>query len=205
MAATDFQEKMKAAVKLVLYLPHLPLDFVFCKLHGLKWSKDWRLMGWPLIQKARGAKIEIGRRFLAVSKSRYNSWGVIQPVIIKARRPGCLIRIGDDVGLSGCTITAIKRIIIGSEVLVGSGVIIADNDAHSINPECRRYSKEITSDPVIIKDNVFIGARAMILKGVTVGSGAVVGAGSVVTRDVPDYAIVAGNPARVFGDSRRKS
>jgi len=205
MVAPDFQEEAKTIVKLVLYLPHLPLDLMFCRLHGLKWSNDWRLMGWPLIQKARGAKIEIGQRFFAVSKSRYNSWGVIQSVIIKARRPGCLIRIGDDVGLSGCTITAIKKIIIGSEVLVGSGVIIADNDAHSINPERRRYSKEITSEPVIIKDNVFIGARAMILKGVTVGTGAVVGAGSVVTRDVPDYAIVAGNPARVLGDSRRKS
>lgn len=205
MVAPDFQEEAKTIVKLVLYLPHLPLDFMFCRLHGLKWSNDWRLMGWPLIQKARGAKIEIGQRFFAVSKSRYNSWGVIQPVIIKARRPGCLIRIGDDVGLSGCTITAIKKIMVGNKVLVGSGVIIADNDAHSINPECRRYSKEITSEPVIIKDNVFIGARAMILKGVTVGTGAVVGAGSVVTRDVPDYAIVAGNPARVFGDSRRKS
>ncbi|MCK5642238.1 MAG: acyltransferase [Gammaproteobacteria bacterium] len=205
MVAPDFQEEAKTIVKLVLYLPHLPLDLMFCRLHGLKWSNDWRLMGWPLIQKARGAKIEIGQRFFAVSKSRYNSWGVIQPVIIKARRPGCLIRIGDDVGLSGCTITAIKKIMVGNKVLVGSGVIIADNDAHSINPECRRYSKEITSEPVIIKDNVFIGARAMILKGVTVGTGAVVGAGSVVTRDVPDYAIVAGNPARVLGDSRRKS
>ena len=53
--------------------------------------------------------------------------------------------------------------------------------------------------PVFIEDDVFIGARAMVLKGVRIGKGAVVGAGAVVTKDVPPNAIVAGNPARVVG------
>ncbi len=57
--------------------------------------------------------------------------------------------------------------------------------------------------PVVIGDHVWIGARALICPGVTIGEGAVVGAGAVVTRDVAPYAIVAGNPARVIGQRTR--
>lgn len=54
------------------------------------------------------------------------------------------------------------------------------------------------SAPVIIGDDVFIGARAIILKGVTIGDGAVIGAGSVVTKSIPPRVIAAGNPARII-------
>ncbi len=52
-------------------------------------------------------------------------------------------------------------------------------------------------EPIVIQDDVWIGERAIILPGVTIGRGAIVGAGAVVTNDVPDYAVVAGNPAKV--------
>ena len=54
------------------------------------------------------------------------------------------------------------------------------------------------SSPVIIKKGVWIGARSIVLKGVTIGEGAVIGSGSVVTKDIPPYTINAGNPARVI-------
>jgi maltose O-acetyltransferase len=57
--------------------------------------------------------------------------------------------------------------------------------------------------PVVIQDHAWIGARAMILPGVVVGEGAVVAAGAVVTRSVPDYAVVGGVPARVIGQRNR--
>ena len=56
---------------------------------------------------------------------------------------------------------------------------------------------EVKSKPIIIKKNSWIGMRSIILKGVIIGEGAVVAAGSVVTKDVPDYTLVAGNPAIV--------
>ncbi len=204
MVTNSFQKKIKAITKKLLYLPNLPFDYFFFLIHGIKWHHDWKLLGWPLIQRKKGSTIEIGSRFRAVSKSRYNSWGIIQPVIIKARRSGCLIKIGDDVGFSGCTITALEKIIIGNDVLVGTGAIISDNDAHSINPLNRRYSENVKSKPIIIKDNVFIGARAIILKGTTIGTGAVIAAGSIVVSDVPEFAIFAGNPAKKIGDCRNK-
>ena len=79
---------------------------------------------------------------------------------------------------------------------------VHDNDGHPLDPEKRRNSLPITpadASPVKIEDNVWIGARATILKGVTLGRNSVIGTGAVVTRDVPSDAIVAGNPAREVG------
>jgi acetyltransferase-like isoleucine patch superfamily enzyme len=61
------------------------------------------------------------------------------------------------------------------------------------------YDEVVTERPVVIKDFVWVGCHAIILGGVTIGEGAIVGAGSLVFKDVPDYAIVLGNPARVVG------
>lgn len=99
-------------------------------------------------------------------------------------------------------VTAINCIRIGNNVRTGKNVLITDN-AHGasdstlldIAPNHRPlYSK----GPVIIEDNVWIGAKSSIMPGVTIGRGAIIGAGSVVTKDVPAYALAAGNPARVI-------
>ncbi len=63
---------------------------------------------------------------------------------------------------------------------------------------CRQQYAYIASKPVLIKEGAWIGFNACILKGVTIGKGAVIGAGSVVTKDVPDFAVVAGNPAEIL-------
>jgi acetyltransferase-like isoleucine patch superfamily enzyme len=180
-----------------------PSDWLCCTLQGVKWRFDWRLHGWVYFRKSLGARLEIGKRFTANSSIRENAIGVFQPVIFTVIGDNALLSLGDDVGVSGCSITAISEIRIGNRVLLGAGVLIVDNDAHPIDPEERRQGAGIVGSPVHIDDDVFIGARAIVLKGVHIHEGAVVGAGSVVTRDVPAFAIVAGNPARVVGDSRR--
>ncbi len=110
----------------------------------------------------------------------------------------------------GARIWSAELIQIGDRVLISHGVNIYDNDTHPVSPLLRHQQfKSIISGahpldidlkekPVFIEDDVLIGSSATILKGVTIGEGAVVGAGSVVTRDVPPYTIVAGNPARVI-------
>ena len=60
-----------------------------------------------------------------------------------------------------------------------------------------RIGPDVIRKPIVIKDKAWIGFNSIILKGVTIGEGAIVGAGSVVTKDVPPYTIVAGNPARI--------
>jgi maltose O-acetyltransferase len=96
----------------------------------------------------------------------------------------------------GGSIAAAERVSIGKECLIGTHAIIMDNDFHRIEPERRREWPE--SKPIVIEDNVWIGARSIVMTGVTIGTGSCVGAGSVVTRDVPDRTLVAGVPARAI-------
>lgn len=77
--------------------------------------------------------------------------------------------------------------------------MVFTTDFHSLDPKTRRGKDDImnrVSAPVIIEDNAFIGARSIILKGVTIGMNSVVGAGSVVTKSIPANEIWAGNPAK---------
>lgn len=100
-----------------------------------------------------------------------------------------------------CHITAINSIKIGDHLLTGTNVLITDNShgqstrEHMNLPFDERplYSK----GPVIIGNHVWLGNNVCIMPGVTIGDGAIVGANSVVTHDVPAYAVVAGIPARI--------
>ena len=147
-------------------------------------------------------RIEVGRNFKCLNRITSNAFGMIQPSLFSVYPNGTL-RIGDDVGISGTTVSCCEAITIGNNVLIGSGCLITDNDAHPLDAEKRRDVRNVTDvarRPVVIGDDVFIGTRSIILKGVIIGHGAIIGAGSVVTKDVPPNTIVAGNPARVISE-----
>ena len=110
------------------------------------------------------------------------------------------IRLGRGVFMNfGCVILDSVDVRIGDGTQIGPGVQILGAD-HPRDPAQRRAMLEF-GQPVRIGANVWIGASAIILPGVTVGDDAIVGAGSVVTRDVPAGATVVGNPARMRGSS----
>lgn len=112
---------------------------------------------------------------------------------------GGRLEMGDRVFVNyGSSISAHTLVRIGDRCLIGQYSIIMDCDYHS--PDDGDSHGE--SGPIVIEDNVWIGARAIILKGVTIGRGAVVAAGSVVTKDVAPGATVGGVPARVIRPSR---
>jgi acetyltransferase-like isoleucine patch superfamily enzyme len=106
---------------------------------------------------------------------------------------GALIRIGNGTYLNrGTEIVAAQRVTLGRDCKIARDVLIMDTDQHGI------HGGEPISRPVSVGNRVWIGARAIILKGVQIGDDAVVAAGAVVTRDVPSGAIVAGVPAKVM-------
>jgi acetyltransferase-like isoleucine patch superfamily enzyme len=116
---------------------------------------------------------------------------------IEARRPDSTVRIGDQTCVNNgvAIISEGRSITIGRRCLMGPGVQIYDSDFHALDVAGRLTGQPRMAE-VVIEDDVFIGAYATVLKGVTVGAGSVIGAGAVVVEDVPENAIVAGNPAR---------
>jgi acetyltransferase-like isoleucine patch superfamily enzyme len=108
------------------------------------------------------------------------------------------IQIGEDTRLNrGCTLTSYAQIRIDDFTIIGEFVSIRDANHGLKRGEPMRYQPH-TCKPILVGRDVWIGRGSCILPGVTIGEGAVIGANSVVTRDVPDFAIAAGVPAKVI-------
>ena len=111
------------------------------------------------------------------------------------------IRLGNNVAINrGCQLYASQRaeagtITIGNNVALGPNVTI-----FTAGHDYSRHDLPDIAAPVVLHDHVWVGGHSIILPGVTLGEGAVVGAGSVVTKDVPAYHVVAGNPARIINE-----
>ena len=130
---------------------------------------------------------------------------------------GGIIKIGNHCYIGGGTFICRSSIEIGNNVTIAWGGTFYDHDSHSLDYMKRRKDiddelndirngknfilnkdwSEVHSKPITICDDAWIGMNVIILKGITIGEGAIVGAGSVVTKNVPAWTIVAGNPARV--------
>lgn len=116
-----------------------------------------------------------------------------------------IIDIGDNTMLNGVAVTAYKKVTIGKNCQIASATIISDTDFHPVDPDMRRKEvlghkidyAYVAKKEVVIGDNVWIGWGTIILKGVHIGNNSIVAAGSVVISDVPENALVAGNPATV--------
>lgn len=115
------------------------------------------------------------------------------------------IIIGDEVAINhSCSFDGGRvGIKIGNQTRIANNVTIYAFN-HGMKPNAPIYQQSANSKGVVIGKDVWIGAQAGIVDGVTIGDHAVVGMGSIVTKDVPDWAIVAGNPAKIIGDRRDK-
>ena len=116
-----------------------------------------------------------------------------------------VIMFGNNVEINDYVhIAAGEKIVIGDNVLIASKVFISDlnhgnyKGENPDNPLSAPNSRELSTNPIIIKDNVWIGEGVCIMPGVTIGFGCVIGALSVVTKDIPDYCIAVGSPAKVI-------
>lgn len=129
---------------------------------------------------------------------------------------GGRIQIGDDCFVGeGTRIWSANSVTIGHRVLISHGVNIHDTNSHSISAASRRAHmaairlighppnlSDVVDSPVVVEDDVWIGFNAIVLKGVRIGRGSIIGAASLVSRDVPPYSIMVGNPSRCVGSSK---
>ena len=142
-------------------------------------------------------KVQIGKSFICNS-SKYSKTSSAQTKIIV--RKNANLEIGNNSGLTCCSIVCNKQISIGNYVNIGAGSLVLDSNFHSTNWQDRTNRIDdmnaSQSKPIVIKDYVFIGARSIVTKGVTIGEKSIVAAGSVVVKDIPDGEIWGGNPAK---------
>jgi len=135
--------------------------------------------------------------------------GSVFQAVISADRAEAAVSVGTNTFVGASHLVCAERITIGNDVLISWGCTIVDHDSHAVGwddracdvPDYYRGHKDwskVRVQPVHIRDKAWIGFNATILRGVTVGEGSVVGCCSVVTKDVPPYCLVAGNPARVI-------
>ncbi len=159
---------------------------------------------WVWAQK-RGC-IDIKENVRINSRFGSNLVGLTNPAVFQCLGNGEIL-IGRSTGMSSVVLSARERIRIGNHVKLGGNVRIYDHDFHALDPLARRDPRtdagQVRSQPVTIGDDVFVGANAIILKGVTIADRAIVRAGSVVACDVPADEIWGGNPAVQL--SRRKA
>ena len=165
---------------------------------GVNVGKNVHFRGKVFFKNARGGKgsIQIGDNVNINSSLAADPIGGDTRTILYTRNKG-LIVIEEGVGLSNATLVSDTSITIGAYSNLGGGVKVYDTDFHSSIAGYRlNGNTNVKTAPVRIKERAFIGGHSMILKGVTIGKEAVIGAGSVVSCDVPDGEIWAGNPAR---------
>lgn len=144
-------------------------------------------------------KISIGDNFCMTNGEHINPISANLQGSIFTDNPNAKIRIGNNVGMSSTRMWIHDSLFIGNNVKIGGNVLLIDTDCHPIDYDVRRMSNDGTkSAPIVIEDDVWIGAHSIVLKGVTIGARSIIGAGSVVTKDIPADCIAAGNPCKVI-------
>jgi acetyltransferase-like isoleucine patch superfamily enzyme len=118
----------------------------------------------------------------------------VQPIFLRVF-PGAELTLGDKVAVNdGARIECTTAISVGKRARIGFGAVLIDNHFHEpYDRDARPAGK-----PIVIENDVWIGSRAIVLPGVRIGEGSIVGAGAIVSKAVPPYVVVAGNPARVI-------
>lgn len=167
--------------------------------NGIKLNSGLSSSGIPIIHISRRGICNIGNQFTLGNSIHNNASGFCAKCKIEVRN-NAQLNIGENVGITSTTIICHNYINIGNNVMIGVGTHIYDTDFHNINPVLRTQKKDpketVKTAPIVICDNVFIGAFSIILKGVTIGTNSVVAAGSVVTKSIPENQVWGGNPAK---------
>lgn len=162
------------------------------KCKGIKISGVVYSGGWIFASRSKDSEISIGRNCRFMNWSMGNLIGLNHRCMISTGNAGAKLTIGNNCSFSGASIWCFDSITLKDNVRIGANVTIMDGDAHQDDPRAG------VNAPVVIEENVWVGANTIILKGVTIGRNSLIGAGSVVVKSIPENVIAAGNPCKVI-------
>lgn len=173
------------------------LSTTICYLSAWMWgvslNKKVKFLGVAEFKKYPCSRIFISSGTTFRSNLRANFFGLNHACCISTHSKAAEIVIGENCGFSGTSISAYQSVKIGEHVLCGANTVVTDFDWHPV-----RSKTLMASAPVVLEDNVWLGANCVVLKGVCIGENTIVGANSVVTRSLPANVLAAGNPAQVI-------
>ena len=181
---------------------------IYFFLNNIKYGKNFRVFNHLYLKIHVGALVQIGNNCTIMSGAGLNPLSRNIKTCIYVGKKATL-KLGNDVGISSSTLWVKESVSIGNSVAIGADCIIMDTDAHNLDwkircsEETNEYGEPVdmvtaASAPIVIEDNVLVGARCIILKGVTIGARSIIGSGSIVTKDIPSDCIAAGNPCKVI-------
>ena len=196
--------------KLLLKILNLPIiirirfyprfNRLLFRLKGVTFGRNMTIMG--KVSVIGDGKITIGDDFYMSSGDTISAISSNLQGAIFTEKDSEII-IGNQVGMTSTRMRISNRLVVGDNVKIGACVLLIDTDSHPIDYKLRRTSNEgVKSAPIVIEDDVWIGAHSIVLKGVTIGARSIIGAGSVVTKSIPADCIAAGNPAKVIKQLR---
>lgn len=176
---------------------------------SLEWKAERRLRSFPIVDIDPSAKVT----FRSIRMKSTNRLAVGKGSILQAsvsfEKDNAELLVGSNTFVGASHLVCAVRIEIGDDVQVSWGCTIIDSDLHAISWSKRRNDahewwyngrkdwSHVLSKPVKLGNKCWLGTHVIVVKGVEIGEGAVVAAGSVVTKDVPPWTIVGGNPAKV--------
>ena len=176
-------------------------------LYGVKFGKDLRVCN-ILYFKSKGEnEVRIGNNFAFSSGGGYNPLSRNIEGAIELEY-GAKLHIGNNVGISSSCLWIYDSLKIGDDTKIGADCIILDSDAHSLDyiqrmrPDTDRPNAKKVG--ITIGNNVLIGTRCIILKGVEIGDRTIIGSGSIVTKSIPSDCVAAGNPCRVIKKNKNE-
>ncbi len=184
-------------LKLALLRTLCKITELRCRFIGMTTGTGCFIDGMPSLRLAKASHVILGDDVTLISNPRHNP--LLQNRIhIQTLLPEAEILIASHAGISGSRLVCCNRISIGEYTIIGPDTLLYDSEGHDYSPEQGwRGRSSRMGRPIIIGQKCFIGARCMILSGVTIGDRCVISAGSVVTCDVPDGYMASGNPLQM--------
>jgi acetyltransferase-like isoleucine patch superfamily enzyme len=182
---SSFQKKIRRGISLLKTYLKVWINKKYFKKVGKRTIIEPKVKLRPFSYCSNGLQIRIGNK---VTLFNY--------VLIQG---SSILTIGNETFIGSYSVIGVNESIsIGNHVMIAQAVSIRDTDHEYNNTEVPMRNQGITTAPIVIEDDVWIGYGAVITKGITIGKGAIIGANAVVTKNVPPYAIVGGVPAKII-------